>query len=67
MSRTVEVPLSIGLMLLPMATTRVWFIALRTSLLLFVCQLAKNAGVVKKPTRGMRVTISFFVRSVLRS
>ena len=30
----------------------VWFIVTRIVLLVFVCQLAKNAGVVKNPTRG---------------
>jgi len=29
-----------------------WLIVTRIVLLVLVCQLAKNAGVLKKPTRG---------------
>ncbi len=40
--------------------TRIW-------LLVFVCQLAKNAGVVKNPTRGIDSTSSVAERKVGKS
>src|SRR5216684_3401854 len=51
----------------PRATINVWLIVTRIWLLVFVCQLAKNAGVLKKPTRGVTRTISLVVRSAGRS
>ena len=51
----------------PSATTSVWFNVTRAWLLMLVCQLAKNAGVVKKPMRGMLSVSSVALRSVGRS
>ncbi len=51
----------------PSATISVWFSVTRIWLLMFVCQFAKNAGVLKKPTRGMVSTSSVAVRSAGRS
>ena len=51
----------------PGATISVWFSVTRIWLLVFVCQLAKNAGVVKKPGRGIVSTSSVAVRSAGRS
>ena len=45
----------------------VWFIVTRIWLLVFVCQFAKNAGVLKKPTRGVESTSSVAARSAGRS
>ena len=45
----------------------VWFIVTRIWLLMLVCQLAKNAGVLKKPTRGIDSTSSVAARSAGRS
>ena len=54
-------------MLRPIATINAWFSVSRCWLLLLVVQLAKKAGVEKKPTRGVRTTISEAPRSVGRS
>ena len=40
----------------------VWLSSTRARLLSFVVQRAKNAGVVKNPTRGMRITRSWPAR-----
>ena len=48
----------------PSATISVWFIVTRIWLLMFVCQLAKNAGVLKNPMRGIVSTSSFAARKV---
>jgi len=55
------------LMLRPIATINAWFSVSRCWLLLLVVQLAKKAGVEKKPTRGVRTTISEAPRSAGRS
>ena len=51
----------------PVATMSDWLVVTRISLLVFVCQLAKNAGVLKKPTRGTVRTSSVAERSASRS
>ena len=51
----------------PSATIKVWFIVTRIWLLLLVCQLAKNAGVLKNPTRGIERTNVVALRSAGRS
>ena len=43
----------------PSATIKVWFSVTRIWLLMLVCQFAKKAGVLKKPTRGTDSTSSF--------
>jgi hypothetical protein len=51
----------------PVATMSVWFSVTRIWFEALVCQLAKNAGVLKKPTRGTESTSSLAERSFGRS
>jgi hypothetical protein len=44
-----------------------WFKVTRIWLLMFVCQLAKKAGVLKNPTRGMESTSAAALRSAGKS
>ena len=52
---------------MPVATISVWLSVTRIWLTELVGQLAKNAGVVKKPGRGVASTSSVAARSVGRS
>jgi hypothetical protein len=54
-------------MALPVATIRAWCKGARIWLLTLVGQLAKKAGVLKKPTRGTDSTSSRAERSAGRS
>ena len=51
----------------PVATMSAWFIVTRIWLLALVGQLAKKAGVLKKPTRGIDRTSSRAARKAGRS
>src|SRR6185437_15467332 len=51
----------------PVATMSAWLVVARAWLLVFVGQLAKKAGVEKKPTRGTWSTSSVAWRSEKRS